>query len=81
MYIQYILSFSQSQTKKSVPNLYHLIKSAFPKERWGTSRRRLPSEFFIPSVHSTCSESSWLAYPPFSGFYIFFLYGVPMKGT
>ena len=30
MYIQYILSFSQSQTKKSVPNLYHLIKSVFP---------------------------------------------------
>ena len=30
MYIQYILRFSQSQTKKSVPNLYHLIKSVFP---------------------------------------------------
>ena len=32
MYIQYILRFSQSQTKKSVPNLYHLIQSAFPWE-------------------------------------------------
>ncbi len=30
MYIQYILRFSQSQTKKSVPNLYHLTQSAFP---------------------------------------------------
>ena len=30
MYIQYILRFSQSQTKKPVSNLYRLIKSAFP---------------------------------------------------
>ena len=30
MYAQYILSFSQSQAKKPVPNLNHLIQSVVP---------------------------------------------------
>ena len=58
MYLQYIMRFSQSQTKKSVPNLYHLIQSAFPKH---TTEHRKGQHFLSEERHEieVRSKDGW----------------------